>query len=352
MHKRRRLRRRFHRRGRRFGGPRPLVHAVAERAQDRGEILARAARKRRHADANGEPEALDCARRLRARSAGTPCERRADEIGEPLQDIDPHGARPAHPVTGGAVEHLCNLVVGGDRRAAAGGKLLDRVEALPFRAPIFERPELRRQRPRPRLEQRRQIDVIGAEAHAVLAQRRTRGLLQALDLVRNLVAIEHAERFGELERNATRDAGYVLSRGEPEQRLQESLDVGLEPQIEPRLHRVARRAGKMLVGDDAHARLERLFAGNELANGLSEPPDGPVGREHELPVRRLRQARCTRVDFPRQRLLRCAGERFRFGAGGRGSGREHESVETADRVPLDHDFPALGDVGLEHRVLA
>ena len=34
LHKRRRLRRRFHRRGRRFGGPRPLVHAVAERSQN------------------------------------------------------------------------------------------------------------------------------------------------------------------------------------------------------------------------------------------------------------------------------------------------------------------------------
>src|SRR5262249_58265579 len=102
-----------------------------------------------------------------------------------------------------------------------------------------------------------------------------RRLVEPLDLVHNLVAIEHAERFGQLERNATRDAGYVFARGEPEQRLQESLDVGLELQIEPRLHCVARRAGKMLVGDDAHARLERLLAGNELADGLSEPPAGP-----------------------------------------------------------------------------
>ena len=217
---------------------------------------------------------------------------------------------------------------------------------------MFERPELRRQRPRPWLEQRRQIDVIGAEAHAILTQHPARRLVEALDLLGDLGAFEHAERLHQLERNPARDARNVLGGGKLEQGAQKFFDMGLEPQIEPRLHRVARRAGKMFVGDDAHARLERLFAGNELADGLSEPPDGPVGREHELPVRRLRQARCTRVDFPRQRLLRRAGERFRFGAGGRGSGREHESVETADRVPLDHDFPALGDVGLEHRVLA
>src|SRR6516162_10901389 len=138
----------------------------------------------------------------------------------PKPSIAPGGFAPAHPVTGSAVEHLCNLLVGGDRGAAAGGKLLDRFEPFPFRATMFERPELRRQRTRPRLEQGWQIDVIGTEAHPVFTQRRTRGLLQPLDLVHNLVAIEHAERFGELERNATRDAGYVFSRGEPEQCLQ------------------------------------------------------------------------------------------------------------------------------------
>src|SRR5262249_42045965 len=162
-------------------------------------------------------------------------------------------------------------------------------------------------------------------------------------LVRDFLAIEHAERFGELERYAARNASYIFSGGEPEQRLQESLDVRLEPQIEPRLYRVARRTGEMLVGDDAHARLERLLAGNELPDGLPGPPVGPVGCEHKLPVRRLREARCARVDFSRQRLLRGAGERFGFGACGRGRGREHESVEPADGVTLDHDFPALAD---------
>src|SRR5262249_60969259 len=117
---------------------------------------------------------------------------------------------------------------------------------------------------------------------AVFAERRGSGLLQALDLVRDLLAIEHAERFRELERYAARNAGYVFSGGEPEQRLQESLDVGLEPQIESHLHSVARRTGEMLVRDDAHARLERLLAGHELADGLPEPPDGAVGCKHEL----------------------------------------------------------------------
>ena len=126
----------------------------------------------------------------------------------------------------------------------------------------------------------------------------------------------------------------------------------LEPEIEARLHCIARRAGEMLVGDDAHARLERLLAGNELADRLAEPAHGAVGREHELPVRRLRKPGRARVDLAGERLLRGAGERLRFRACGRGVGREHESVEPTDGMALDHDLAALADVGLEHRVLA
>ena len=90
----------------------------------------------------------------------------------------------------------------------------------------------------------------------------------------------------------------------------------LEPEVEPRLHRIARRAGEMLVGDDAHARLERLLAGNELADRLSEPPESAIGREHELPVRRVRKARGARIDLSRQRLLRGAGKCLRLRARG------------------------------------
>ena len=128
--------------------------------------------------------------------------------------------------------------------------------------------------------------------------------------------------------------------------------MGLQPEIEPPLRRIARRTGEMLVGDDAQARLEHLLAGHQSADRLTEPPDRTVGREHELPVRRVGEARGARIDLSRQRLLRSTGERFCFRARGRGIGREYEAVEPADGVALDHDVAALADVGLEHRVLA
>src|SRR6185369_10688394 len=267
------------------------------------------------------------------------------------QDIDAHRALATDAITGGQVKHLRDLRIGGDRGATAGGKLLDRIESLGLRAAMLERPELRGQHARRRFEQCRHVDVIGTEANPILAQRGTGALVEALDVLGHFLAVEDAKRLGELKCNAARNAGDVIGGREPKQRLQYSLDVRLEPEVKPRLHRIARCAGEMFVGNDAHAWLERFLAGHELSYRLSEPPDGAVGREYELPVRCLCEPGRAYVDLSRQRLLRRAGERLCFGAGGRRIGRESESVEPADGMPLDHDFAALADVRLEHRVL-
>ena len=62
------------------------------------------------------------------------------------------------------------------------------------------------------------------------------------------------------------------------------LDMRLEPEIEPRLHRLARRAGEMLVGDDAHARPQHVVAGDELADRR---------RRSSAPRRRRRSTNCS-----------------------------------------------------------
>src|SRR5215470_418184 len=111
---------------------------------------------------------------------------------------------------------------------------------------MLERVKLHGEHARRRLEQQRQINVIGAEAHTVLAQARTRRLIEALHVLGDLLALEHAEPFGKLERNATRDAGDVLGGGKLEQRPEELLDMSPEPEIEPRLHGITRGAGELL----------------------------------------------------------------------------------------------------------
>ena len=82
----------------------------------------------------------------------------------------------------------------------------------------------------------------GAEAHAVLAQVGARGLVERLDVVGDLGALEHAERLDDLEGDAAGEPGDVVGGAEHEQRRQQALDMRARPQVEPRLHRfVARR---------------------------------------------------------------------------------------------------------------
>ena len=56
----------------------------------------------------------------------------------------------------------------------------------------------------------RQIDVIGAEADAVLAQRGALLLVELLEVVGDLGAIEHAERLDELEGDALGEPLQIL----------------------------------------------------------------------------------------------------------------------------------------------
>ena len=118
------------------------------------------------------------------------------------------------------------------------------------------------------------------------------------------------------------------------------------------LHRVARRAGELLVGDDAHARTQHVLAGDELADRRADPAHRAVGGEHELALRRLLRAwwraRRSRRPAPSARRL----QRLGFGARRRGVGDEREAVEPADGVALDHDLAGLVDFGFQCRVLA
>ena len=70
------------------------------------------------------------------------------------------------------------------------------VESLDrFQPAMFQRPELGGERARRRLQQARQVKMIGAETHAEFAQRGAAFLRQALHFLGDPGALEHAERL-------------------------------------------------------------------------------------------------------------------------------------------------------------
>ncbi len=211
-----------------------------------------------------------------------------------------------------------------------------------------KRPELRGEPARRRLEQRRQVDVIGAEAHAVFAQARARRLVQPLHFLGDALAIEHAERLDQLKGDAARNAGHVGGGRQVRTNGPSSFSMwDLTKAIEPRFDGIARRAGELLVGDDAHARAQHLFAGVKLADRGAGPAQRAVGGEHELIVRRLGKPRRARRDLAGERLLRGVLQRLRFRAARRRIRHEDESVEPADDMAFDHDLAGLVEFGIE-----
>ena len=128
------------------------------------------------------------------------------------------------------------------------------------------------------------------------------------------------------------------------------LDVRLQPQIEPRLHRFARRAGQPFVGNDAHARMQRVVGRHQLGHRVAGPADGAVRGQHELIVGRGGEFFGARVDLAGQRLLRGRLQRLGVRAGFRRIGREGESVEPADHMALYDHFAGLADFRIQHRV--
>src|SRR5690242_20736404 len=110
--------------------------------------------------------------------------------------------------------------------------------------------------------------------------------------------------------------------------------MALDPEIKPRLNRIARRACKLLVGNDAHTRMEHVFARSQLADSLSRPADRTIACEHKLLVGcRLQSAR-TGIDLSGERFLRGRTQRLGFRTCGGRIRSKPETFKAADRMSL------------------
>ncbi len=210
-------------------GLRPLLHSIPQRAQDRGKIFAGRTCERGHCLGDGEADALECASRLGSERSRPPAECWADQVGETLQNIHSYGALAAHPISDGAIERALHLLVDRKRSATTRCEPLQLLESFDIVTAMLERPKLRRQRARRRLEQKRDVDVIGAKPHAMLAQNGPQSLVEALEIVGDLAAFENAQRFHKLVRNATGKPRDVLGRTQHEQWCEQALYMGARP---------------------------------------------------------------------------------------------------------------------------
>ena len=121
-------------------------------------------------------------------------------------------------------------------------------------AAVLHRPQHREQRARTRLEQRRNVDVMRPEADAERAHAGPRFLVEAAHFLGDLGAVDHAEILDQAEGDAPRRAASSdLAAAEIDQRLEERLDAAGEPEVDARLHPLARAGGERIVGEQDEA---------------------------------------------------------------------------------------------------
>ncbi len=228
----------------------------------------------------------------------------------------------------------------------------DLVDALLVEPTMPEGPELGRQRTRCRLEHQGHVEMIGAEAHALLAQGRATFLLQPAHFLEHFRALKHAERFGNLEGDAARDAGQILGILELDHGAERAHDIGLEPGFQPGLYLLASRAGEMLVGNDADLRLEDLLRRFQLADGIAAPADSAVIRQHEQRIGSRGETLRPLLDFACERLLRSMAQRLGLGTVRTRIRHEGKSVELSHVLAFDDDIAGGRNLRIQHRVLS
>ena len=303
---------------------RALGRPVAEALHQLRELLERQAGDRQH-----------LGRRLEA-GAGV---ERANHVGEPLEHVDADRPLAGEPVAGARIVAGGRARHGRDRDEPGRRRLGEDVEAL------LERPEHQPEPGRRRLQQERQEHRVLAEADAVLPEGRPAVLVEALHLLGDLAARQHAERLDEAEGDAAGHAAQALVVAERDQRREMLGDAAVEPVAEPALHLLGDGGLGVVVDEGLHLRAERVGAGDELADRVLAPHQPALLGDVDLgvggvvePVRQQRQRRRQRGE---------AGGAQRAGLIGVGGGveAEAETLETADELVVDRDLAGFGHGG-------
>ena len=213
-------------------------------------------------------------------------------------------------------------------------------------------PQQRGQRARRGLQQRREIDVIGAEADAVFAQRRARGLVEILHLGGDLRALQHAERLDQLKRDAARNAGDVFGLVRDRTAGPSSFSICVFSHRSSRVCTASR--GAPVSRSSAMMRSRGCSASSAATSFATASPVQrmvPSDVSTNCVVGRRAEFFGARVDLAGQRLLRGRLQRLGVGAGLRRIWRKGESVEAADHMALNGHFAGLADFRIQNTVL-
>ncbi len=125
--------------------------------------------------------------------------------------------------------------------------------------------------------------------------------------------------MGELEREIAHILGNGFGLRQRQQRAERLAHMGDEPERDAPFRRFPALRRQRFVREDDGSRLQRLFAGRQLGDGVAEPANGAVVGERQRVVDGLGEARRARREFLGQlEFQRFVVESVRLGLFARG----------------------------------
>ena len=149
---------------------------------------------------------------------------------------------------------------------------------------VVDGPEQRQKGRRRGLDQRRDEDVVGAEADTAAAQGRARFLVERPHVLGDLATLDQAVILVEPVGEALGDALQTFGCLQIEQRLEDRGDLVGDGTLDPRRDLVARHAGQLLVGEQHRLRLQRIVTGRQHRHRRTEPADKPVRAQRDVAI--------------------------------------------------------------------
>src|SRR5262249_11720416 len=201
----------------------------------------------------------------------------------------------------------------------------------------MHRPEQQQQVGCSRLAEGGDVNVEGAERHAVGAELGAGALIERLDFICHDMAAKYAERLDEPKCQTAGKPGEIGGFAQPKEGAEPRVELGGQPSLDAPQDLLAFAWTKMLVGKNLNLRFERTVATLQPRNFRLTPSDAAIGLQHDCLIT-SRGERCGAVaKLVRQNFEGGVPRGAAMNAVAAGVGREAKAVEVTDIVILDQD---------------
>ncbi len=134
--------------------------------------------------------------------------------------------------------------------------------------------------------------MVGAKPNPETAHNPARILIQTTHILQNFTAFKDAKGFTDLESDTARNPRQLSRFFELHRRAKQPHNVGFKPSTNSGFNFFAGSPGKLIIRDQPHLRLIKLFARLKFGNRFSGPTNDTVISNNERRICGSREPLC------------------------------------------------------------